>query len=250
MFNLDGMSALVTGATGGIGMAIVKKLSKAGANVIATGTNQKKLDDLMQSIDTDTNTKISTIQCDLSNRTEVECLFDKAEEIINGEVDIMVCNAGICKDSLAMRMKDEDWDSVLNVNLSSTFFLNRAAIKKMMKRRYGRIINLTSIVGITGNIGQANYTASKAGIIGLSKSLALETASRGITINCIAPGFIESPMTEVLNQDIKSAIMNKIPMSRMGTSEEIANSVLFLAAKESSYITGQTLHVNGGMVMV
>jgi 3-oxoacyl-[acyl-carrier protein] reductase len=244
MFRLDGQNALVTGATGGIGMAIVDILHKAGAKVIATGTNADKLASLKNHF----GDGVEIIQSDLSDPEQPNDLIEKAENITGG-VDILICNAGFCKDSFAMRMKDDDWDSVLNFNLTSVFKLNKAAIIKMMRRKRGRIINISSVVGFTGNIGQANYTAAKAGLIGMSKSLALETATRGITVNCLAPGFIESPMTETLNNDIKSSIINKIPVGQMGHPEDIASGVLFLAAKESWYITGQTLHINGGMLM-
>lgn len=245
MFNLTGTNALVTGATGGLGLAIVRKLHEAGANVIASATKLENLSKLKSEY----QKRLSIIKCDLANPTETKTLLDQAEEIA-GEISIVVCNAGLCRDNLAMRMSDEEWDTVLNINLTSVFRLNRAAIKKMIRRRYGRIINISSVVGLTGNIGQANYTATKAGLIGMSKSLAAEIATRGITINCIAPGFITSPMTEHLPQEIKDSIIKKIPMAKMGHPDDIANGVLFLALKESAYITGQTLHINGGMLMV
>ncbi|MDJ1305311.1 MAG: 3-oxoacyl-[acyl-carrier-protein] reductase [Candidatus Midichloria sp.] len=245
MFNLTGTNALVTGATGGLGLAIVRKLHEAGANVIASATKLENLNKLKSEY----QERLSIIKCDLANPTETETLLDQAEEIA-GEISIVVCNAGLCRDNLAMRMSDEEWDTVLNINLTSVFRLNRTAIKKMIRRRYGRIINISSVVGLTGNTGQANYTATKAGLIGMSKSLAAEIATRGITINCIAPGFITSPMTEHLPQEIKDSIIKKIPMAKMGHPDDIANGVLFLALKESAYITGQTLHINGGMLMV
>ena len=244
MFRLEGQTALVTGATGGIGMAIVNILHSSGAKVIATGTNLEKLINLKK----DFSDRVEILQSDLADSVQANQLIEISEEKF-GAIDILVCNAGFCKDTFAIRMKDEDWDAVLNLNLTSVFKLNRSAVMKMMKRKYGRIINISSIVGFTGNIGQINYTAAKAGLIGMSKSLALETSLRGITVNCLAPGFIETPMTEVLNQEIKSSIINKIPMNKMGSPEDIAYGVLFLAAKESSYITGQTLHINGGMFM-
>ena len=244
MFKLDGKTALITGATGGIGSAIAKTLYNQGARVILSGTNQEKLEKLALEISSD----CKYIQCNLSNHSDVENLFDKAEELL-GQVDILVCNAGITKDNLILRMKNDDFDQVIDVNLKSTFILNRNAIKKMIRRKNGRIINIASVVGLTGNPGQANYVASKAGIIGMSKSMAQEVSSRGVTINCVAPGFIESPMTEILNEQQKQAILSKIPCGRMGSSQEIANTVAFLASEEASYITGNTLHVNGGMFM-
>lgn len=245
MFNLTGYKALITGATGGIGISIVKKLHNAGANIIASGTNQTNLDKLKASY----NERLETIKCDLSNPKEVSTILDKAEKII-GDIDILVCNAGVCRDNLAIKMSDEDWDTVININLSSVFRLNKDAVKKMIRKRYGRIINISSIVGLTGNFGQANYAATKAGLVGMSKSLAIEVATRGITVNCVAPGFIKSPMTEDLNQEVKDTIIKKIPMAKIGVPDDIANGVLFLASKESAYITGQTLHINGGMLMV
>ncbi|WHQ46710.1 MAG: 3-oxoacyl-[acyl-carrier-protein] reductase [Candidatus Midichloria sp.] len=245
MFNLIGTSALVTGATGGLGIAIVKKLHEAGANVIASSTKLENLDKLKSRY----TERLNVIKCDLANSAETEKLLDQAEEIA-GDISIVVCNAGLCRDNLALRMSDEEWEAVLNINLTSVFKLNRAAIKKMIRKKYGRIINISSVVGFTGNIGQANYTAAKAGLIGMSKSLAAEIATRGITINCIAPGFIASPMTEHLPQEIKDSIIKKIPMAKIGHPDDIANGILFLALKESAYITGQTLHINGGMLMV
>jgi len=245
MFNLKGFNALITGATGGLGSSIVKKLHDAGANIVASGTNQQNLDKLKSNYED----RISIIKCDLADPLDTERLLDEAEGVA-GEISIVVCNAGICKDNIGIRMTDEEWDSVINVNLTSSFRLNRAAIKKMIRRRYGRIINISSVVGVTGNFGQANYTATKAGLIGMSKSFAIEVATRGITINCIAPGFIESAMTESLNQEIKDSIMKRIPMAKMGCPDDIANGVLFLSSKESAYITGHTLHINGGMLMI
>ncbi len=245
MFELSNKNALVTGATGGIGAAIAKTLAKQGANLILSGTRQEKLNELLQEI----TGNHKTLACNLSDVNEVEALFDKAEELAGGQIDILVCNAGITKDNLILRMKNEDFDQVIDVNLKSTFILNRNAIKKMMKRRWGRIINIASVVGVTGNPGQANYVASKAGMIGMSKSMAMEIASRGITINCVAPGFIESPMTEILTDQQKQAILTKIPAGKMGLAQDIANGVAFLASEEASYITGNTLHINGGMFM-
>ena len=247
MFKLHNKTALITGSTGGIGSAIAKTLYKQGANIIISGTKLEKLQDLAKQIAPEDPTKISCLPCDLSNLAEVENLFDKAEEF--SPIDILVCNAGITKDNLILRMKTEDFQQVLDTNLRSTFVLNRNAIKKMLKRKYGRIINITSVVASTGNPGQANYVASKAGMIGLTKSLASEVASREITVNCISPGFIASPMTDILTDVQKQNILTKIPVGRMGDACEIANAVAFLASKEASYITGHNLQVNGGMFM-
>jgi len=248
MFSLKSKNALVTGATGGIGKAIAVQLANQGARLILSGTNQEKLDELAKNLPNKSGQNHLAIACNLLNSQEVGNLFDKAEEEA-GEIDILICNAGITKDNLILRMKDEDFSSVIDINLKSSFMLNRNAIKKMMKRKYGRIINISSVVAVGGNPGQCNYVASKAGLIGMSKSLAQEIASRGITINCVAPGFIESPMTEILTDAQKSAILNKIPSNRMGNAIEVANAVVFLASSEASYITGQTIHVNGGMLM-
>ena len=245
MFNLQGKKALVTGATGGIGHEIVKALDYAGANVVISGTNEEKL----QTLASEMANKVHILPCNLNNVSEMEALFDKAEELV-GQIDILVCNAGITKDSLALRMKNEDWDEVLNINLKSTFILNRNAIKKMIRRKWGRIINISSLVGVMGNPGQANYVASKAGMIGMSKSFAIEVASRGITINCIAPGFIATNMTDILNDNQKQSILSTIPNGKMGVPADIAAGVVFLASKEANYITGQTIHINGGILMV
>lgn len=245
MFNLEGQKVLITGATGGIGSATAKLFAKQGAIVGLSGTNKGKLEKLASEI----STKTFIYECNLSNDECLSELFDKADTETGG-IDILVCNAGITKDNLAIRMSNEDFDNVLNINLRSSFILNRNAIKKMMKRRYGRIINISSIVGVMGNAGQANYCASKAGLIGMSKAMAMEVAARGITINCVAPGFIETPMTAVLTEEQKNRMLGEIPMGRMGQAEEIANVIMFLASREASYITGQTLHVNGGMLMI
>ena len=245
MFELTGKNALVTGATGGIGAAIAKALAKQGANLVLSSTREEKLQELAAEIGGD----VKYIACNLSDSAAVDALFEKAEELV-GQIDILVCNAGITKDNLILRMKDEDFDQVIDVNLKSTFILNRNAIKKMMRRKYGRIINVSSIVGVTGNPGQCNYVASKAGMIGMSKSMAQEIATRGITINCVAPGFIKSPMTDVLNEQQMAVILAKIPAGKIGDASDIANGVAFLASEEASYITGQTLHINGGMLMV
>ncbi len=245
MFNVKGKKVLITGATGGIGQAIAKAFSKNGAIVGISGTTEEKLMNLASQISGETH----IFPCDLSDSTQVELLFEKAEEAM-GQVDILVCNAGVTKDNLVLRMKNEDFDDVININLRSTFLLNRAAIKKMIRRRNGRIINIASVVAISGNQGQANYVASKAGMIGMSKSFAAEVASRGITVNTIAPGFIETAMTDILTNTQKENILRSIPAGKMGTPDDVASGILFLASDEASYINGQTLHINGGMLMV
>jgi len=245
MFDLKGKKALITGASGGIGSVIVKKLAEQGVIIGMSGLNKVNLDEFGKTIDG----KTYSFECNLSDSEATEKLFDTADAEMEG-VDILISNAGLTKDMLAMRMSNEDWDAVLNVNLRASFILNRSAIKKMIKRRWGRIINMASVVGVTGNPGQANYVASKAGLIGMSKSIAMEVGTRGITVNCIAPGFIKSAMTDVLTEDQKARILQNIPMGEMGTPEDIANAVVFLASEEARYITGQTLHVNGGMVMI
>jgi 3-oxoacyl-[acyl-carrier protein] reductase len=245
MFKLDGKKALVTGATGGIGSEIAKTLYAQGAQVIVSGTREEKLNDLVKEI----GNNCYKIACPLDNITDVESLINDAVNLIGG-IDILVCNAGITKDALAIRMTREDFETVLNVNLTSTFILNRNAMKLMMKARWGRIINISSVVGFSGNPGQANYCASKAGMVGMTKALASEVASRGVTINNVAPGFISSPMTDVLNEGQKAKILSSIPTGNMGSAKDIASAVAFLATQEASYITGQTLHVNGGMLMI
>jgi 3-oxoacyl-[acyl-carrier protein] reductase len=245
MFDLTGRKALVTGASGGIGEAIARALHQQGATVGLHGTRVEKLEALASQLGS--RTKVFT--ANLSSRDEVKALGQKAEAELEG-VDILVNNAGITRDGLFVRMSDEDWDAVLDVNLGAVFRLTRELTHPMMRRRFGRIVNITSVVGVTGNPGQANYCASKAGMIGLSKSLAQEIASRNITINCVAPGFIESAMTGKLNDKQKEAIMAAIPSRRMGTGAEVASAVVFLASNEASYVTGQTLHVNGGMAMI
>ena len=243
MLNFAGKKVLLTGATGGIGAEIAGLFIKQGAFVILSGTNPAKLDKLSQMLGKNN----AYIACNLSDEAEVESLFDKSEELAGGQIDILVCNAGITRDNLILRMKNDDFSQVIDVNLKSTFILNRNAIKKMMRRKNGRIINIASVVAQSGNPGQANYVASKSGMIGMTKSLAQEVASRGITVNCVAPGFIESPMTEVLTDAQKEQTLSKIPSGRMGKPSEIANGVVFLASDEASYITGHTLSVNGGM---
>lgn len=246
MFSLAGKAILITGASGGIGAAIAKTLHAAGATVAISGTRIAVLEELKTALGGD---RVHCLPCNLSIPEDVEKLVPAAEAAM-GSLDILVNNAGITRDGLAMRMKDDDWQSVIDVNLTSSFRLARAAMKLMMKKRWGRIVNVTSVVGVTGNAGQANYVASKAAIIGMSKSLAQELATRNVTVNCVAPGFIASPMTDVLNDKQKEAILTKIPAGRMGTGDEIAAAVLFLASEEASYVTGHTLHVNGGMAMV
>lgn len=245
MFNLTGKTALVTGATGGIGGAIAKALHKQGATVVVTGRKEESLKTLVNEL----GGRAFPLVADLSDKAQLESLLDKAEELAGG-VDILVCNAGITKDNLTLRMKDEEWNDVINTNLTASFILNKAAFKKMMKKRWGRIINITSVVGVTGNPGQANYAASKAGLIGMSKSVAAECASRGITINCIAPGFIKTAMTDALNEAQAAKITSTIPSGNFGLPEDIAAATAYLASNEAGYITGQTLHVNGGMLMV
>jgi 3-oxoacyl-[acyl-carrier protein] reductase len=245
MFRLDDKKVLVTGATGGIGEAICRALLAQGAFVAMSGTNEEKLKKLQETLGTE---QTAIFPCDLSDTNAVNVLFDSVEKEV-GSVDILVNNAGITRDGLAMRMSDDDWDDVIAVNLSSAFRLSRAAVKAMIKRRYGRIVNISSVVGVMGNPGQANYVAAKAGLIGLTKSLALEVASRNITVNAIAPGFIRTPMTDVLNDQQKEAILMGIPSKKMGEPEDIAASVVFLASEDACYVTGHTLHVNGGLYM-
>ncbi len=244
MFSLSGKKVLVTGATGGIGGAIARTLHAAGAQLALSGTRQEALDLICGEL-----TGAVALRCDLSDPAQTDALVGRAEEALGG-LDVLVANAGITKDGLLLRMKDEDFERVLDVNLGSYFRLARAASKGMMKRRHGRIIAITSVVGVTGNPGQANYVASKAGMIGFTKSIAAELASRGITANCVAPGFIVSPMTDALNDAQKDAITGKIPAARLGQPNDIAAAVLYLASDEASYVTGQTLHVNGGMAMI
>ena len=245
MFDLAGTTALVTGATGGLGGAIARALRAQGARVALSGTRREALDALSAEMGGD----CPVLPCDLGDREQVEALVLQAESAL-GSVDILVNNAGITRDGLAVRLKDQDWDRVLAVNLTSGFALARAALRGMMKRRHGRIIGITSVVGVTGNAGQANYAAAKAGMIGMSKSLAAEVAGRGITVNCIAPGFIESPMTDALNEKQRTLILGTVPAGRLGLGAEIAAAAVYLASREAAYVTGQTLHVNGGMAMI
>ncbi len=245
MFDLTGKSALVTGASGGIGGAIARALHAQGATVVLTGTRAAALEELAKSLGERTHVIVSN----LSDPAEADKLMAAAEAAA-GKIDILVNNAGITRDMLSMRMKDEDWQAVIDVNLTAAFRLSRAAIRNMMKRRVGRIISITSIVGTTGNPGQANYAAAKAGMVGMSKSLAAEVASRNITVNCVAPGFIETAMTDKLNEQQKERIKGAIPAGRIGQPAEVAGAVVFLASDEAAYLTGQTLHVNGGMAMI
>jgi 3-oxoacyl-[acyl-carrier protein] reductase len=245
MFDLTGKTALVTGASGGIGGAIAAALHRQGAIVALSGTRREALEQLASSL----GERSHVLPANLSDPEAVEQLAKDAETTL-GSLDILVNNAGLTRDGLAMRMKDEEWSAVLDVNLTAAFRLSRAALRGMMRRRFGRIVNITSIVGVTGNAGQANYAASKAGLIGMSKSMAQEVASRGITINCIAPGFIVSAMTDILSDEQKARLLGNIPAGRMGESEEIAAAAVYLASAEAAYVTGQTLHVNGGMAMI
>ena len=245
MFELKGKKALITGASGGIGGEIARTLHKAGADIAISGTRLESLNSLAEEI----GSNIQIFQCNLNDTVAIDDLLKTASEEMGG-IDILINNAGITRDNLFMRMSDEEWLDVLNVNLTATMKLCKGMIRGMMKNRWGRIINISSVVGTTGNPGQANYAASKAGMVGMSKSLAFEVASRGITVNIIAPGFIETAMTDKLNDDQKSNIMKQIPAGRMGMATEIASAALYLASDEASYVTGATLHVNGGMVMV
>ena len=245
MFDLTSKTALVTGATGGIGEAIARALHARGATVALSGTRAEKLEALAA----DLGERVHVLPANLSDRAAVDALVPAAEAAM-GQLDILVNNAGITRDNLFMRMKDEEWDDVIEVNLTASFRLCRAAVKGMMRRRYGRIINIASVVGVTGNPGQGNYAAAKAGLIGMAKSLAREVASRNITVNTIAPGFIETPMTDALNDKQKESILTTVPAGRLGKADEIAAAALYLASEEAAYVTGETLHVNGGMAMI
>ena len=246
MFDLTGKTALVTGASGGIGGAIAKALHGQGATLVLSGTRQDALD----AVKAELGSRAFTVIANLSDTASVEALPKKAEEAAGAPIDILVNNAGITRDNLFMRMKDEEWDAVIAVNLTAAFRLSRAVLRGMMKKRWGRIIQITSVVGETGNPGQGNYAAAKAGLVGMSKSLAAEVASRNITVNCIAPGFIQTAMTEVLTEPQKEAIATRIPAGRMGTAAEIAAAAAFLASDEAAYMTGATLQINGGMAMI
>ena len=246
MFDLSGKTALVTGASGGIGRAIVRLLHAQGAQVVISGTRAEALEALKSELGDHVHVAVSN----LADAASVEALPRAAEAVAGAPIDILVNNAGMTRDNLLMRMKDEEWDQVLAVNLTAAFRLSRAVLRGMMKKRWGRIISITSVVGVTGNPGQGNYAATKAGIIGMSKSLAIEVASRNITVNCVAPGFIATAMTDALTADQKAAILPRIPAGRMGEPKEIAAAVVYLASEEAGYVTGQTLHINGGMAMI
>lgn len=248
MFDLTGMTALVTGASGGIGSSIARCLARQGARLALSGSNSAKLRAFRDELNEEFGHDHVEITCDLSNTTQVEELVPATLDTL-GQLDILVNNAGITRDNLVMRMKDDEWDAVIRINLEAAFRLMRAAARPMMKARFGRIVTVTSVVGATGNPGQVNYAAAKAGLVGMTKSYAQEVASRGITANCVAPGFIRTAMTEVLPEAQKDALNQRIPMGRMGEGEDIGAAVAFLASREASYITGHTLHVNGGMAM-
>lgn len=245
MFDLTGMTALVTGASGGIGSAIAQALAAQGARLAVSGSNAEKLETFRAGLGGDH----VALPCNLSDGAAVDALVPQAVDAL-GKIDILVNNAGVTRDNLAMRMKDEEWDQVIRVNLEAAFRLMRAASKPMMKARYGRIVSITSVVGATGNPGQANYAASKAGLVGMSKALAQELASRNVTVNCVAPGFIRSAMTDVLPEAQKAALLTRIPAGDLGDGADIGAAVVYLASKEAGYVTGQTLHVNGGMAMI
>jgi 3-oxoacyl-[acyl-carrier protein] reductase len=246
MFELNGKTALVTGATGGIGAAIARALHAQGASVAISGTRRERLEQMAQEL----GSRVHVLPCDLTDKDAVEALVPAAEEAMEGRLDILVANAGIARDNLLVQLRDEDWAQVIDVNLTATFRLSRAAVRGMMRRRFGRIVGITSVVGITGNAGQANYTAAKAGMIGMMKSLAQEYAKRGVTANCVAPGFIATPMTEKLNEKQSGLILGRVPAGRLGSAAEVAAAVVYLASDEAAYVTGQTLHVNGGMAMI
>jgi len=246
MFDLTGKAALVTGASGGIGGAIARALHGQGAIVTLSGTRAEALNRLKGEL----GERAHVVAARMDDAADIDRLAKEAEAAMGGKLDILVNNAGITRDNISMRMKDEEWEKVLQVNLTGTFRLIRATMRGMMKRRFGRVINITSVVGVTGNPGQANYAAAKAGLIGMSKSLAQELASRSITVNCLAPGFIATPMTDGLTDDQKKGILGRVPADRLGTPEEIAAGVVYLASDEAAYVTGQTLHINGGMAMI
>jgi 3-oxoacyl-[acyl-carrier protein] reductase len=245
MFDLTGKTALITGATGGIGGAIARALHQQGATVALSGTRREALDHLAAEL----KERVHVLPCDLSDKDAVEALVPKAEEAM-GKLDILVANAAINRDNLLVQLSDQAWDEVIAVNLSATFRLARAAVRTMMRRRFGRIVGITSVVGVTGNPGQANYTAAKAGMIGMMKSIAAEYAKRGVTANCIAPGFVTSPMTDKLNEKQRETILSRVPAGRIGAGTDVAAAAVYLASDEAGYVTGQTLHVNGGMAMI
>ena len=242
MINLENKNIILTGSTGGIGNSIVETLTSLKAKVIVTGTNEKKLEELKNKY-----TNAIAIRQDISAHNELEGFIDKCSEALGEKIDILINNAGVTKDNLTIRMSKDEWDKVININLTSTFLLSKFAIKKMLKKKYGKIINITSVVGHTGNLGQANYSASKGGVSSMSKSLSLEYAKKNITVNCIAPGFIDTSMTQKINEEYKNQLKSKIPLDRFGTPQDIANCAAFLCSDLSNYITGETIHVNGGM---
>tara|TARA_B100001250_G_scaffold409434_1_gene433785 strand:+ start:826 stop:1563 length:738 start_codon:yes stop_codon:yes gene_type:complete len=242
MINLKNVNIILTGATGGIGNSILEKLVEAEANILATGTNEEKLNNIKKKYQT-----VKTIQFDISTHKEIENFINKANDVLGNKIDVLINNAGVTRDNLSIRMKDEEWNKVIDINLTSAFLLSKNVIKKMLKNKKGKIINITSVVGHTGNIGQANYSASKAGLVAMSKSLALEYGKKNIKINCISPGFITTNMTNSINEDYKDILKSKIPLDRFGDPKDIANTVLFLSSNLSDYITGETIHVNGGM---
>lgn len=245
MFELTGKKALVTGASGGIGGAIASALHAQGAEVCLSGTRRDALDALAATL----GGSVHVLTCNLQDVEETEALVPQAEAVM-GQLDILVNNAGLTRDMLSMRLSDDQWQKVIDVNLTAAFRLSRAALKEMMRRRWGRVVNITSIVGVTGNPGQANYAASKAGLIGMTKSMAAEVATRGITVNCVAPGFVKTPMTDALNEKQHAALLERIPAGRLGTPGDVAAATVYLASEEAAYMSGQTLHVNGGMVMI
>ena len=244
MINLEKKNIIVTGASGGIGNSIVKRLNEAGANILASGTRIEKLEELKKNFE-----GIKILKFDISQSDKIEEFIENASNELGGSLDVIVNNAGITQDNLAIRMSLDEWQKVININLTSTFLMSKFAIKKMLKNKSGKIVNVTSVVGHTGNLGQANYTASKAGIVAMSKSLAIEYAKKNININCISPGFIKTAMTDKIDDKFKEAIISKIPSARLGEPDDIANAVLFLSSDQSNYINGETLHVNGGMYM-
>ena len=244
MYDLKNKNIIITGASGGIGNSIVKKLYECGANILASGTKTEKLERLKSNFE-----NIKILKFDISDSEKIENFIDDATNVLGGNLDCLVNNAGITKDNLAIRMNLEEWKNVIDINLTSTFLCSKYGIKKMLKNKSGKIINITSVVGHTGNLGQSNYTASKAGIIAMSKSLAIEYAKKNININCISPGFIQTAMTEKVYEKFKEIILSKIPSARLGQPEDIANAVLFLASNQSDYINGETLHINGGLYM-
>ena len=241
--NFKNKKILVTGATGGIGDSIVKKFLSLDASVLGTGTNNEKLEALKKNYP-----KIETVKFDISEHEKIDEFIENVFSKLGG-LDILINNAGITKDNLSLRMKNDEWQKIIDINLSSTFYLCKSAIKKMLKNKYGRIVNITSIVGHTGNIGQANYSASKAGVVAMSKSLAIEYAKKNISVNCVSPGFIQTKMTEKISEEMKNTLLSRIPMNKLGTPDDVSNTVAFLCSESSSYITGETIHVNGGMYM-